>query len=110
MVAVAPLVVAGARSDRPQTPGPPGSATTSAPPKATAVILGQVTDGSTGQPIAEAVVLLRPVSPGARGGAGFDAASAAALASAMAGDAGANAAMAAAMAAMGARGGGAAAS
>ena len=110
MVAVAPLVVAGARSDGPQTPGPPRPATTSAPPKSTALILGQVTDGSTGQPIAEAVVLLRPMSPGARGGAGLDAASAAALASAMAGDAGANAAMAAAMAAVAGRGGGAAVS
>lgn len=109
LVAVTPLVVAGAPpAAEPQAPGAP-SAATSAPPKSTALILGQVTDGSTGQPIAEAVVLLRPMSPGARG-AGLDAASAAALASAMAGNVGGDAAMSAAMAAVTARGfGGAAA-
>lgn len=36
-----------------------------APPKSTALILGQVIDGSTGQPIADAIVTL--VAPGGRG-------------------------------------------
>jgi hypothetical protein len=53
------------------------------PPKTTAFILGQVVDGSSGQPIAEAVVTLRPMGAGrganARGGrAGGDAGFAAA--------------------------------
>ena len=46
------------------------------PPKSTAFILGQVVDGSTGQPIAEAVVTLRPMggrgANARRGGAGSD--------------------------------------
>jgi hypothetical protein len=38
------------------------------PPKATALIVGQVVDGTTGQPIPEAIVTLMP--PGARGARG----------------------------------------
>jgi hypothetical protein len=89
-----------------QTPGPPTSpATPSAPPKSTALIIGHVTDGSTGQPIPEAIVWLRPTSPGARGAGGLGA-TAAGFATAMAGDPG-SAAAAAAMAGALARGEGA---
>jgi protocatechuate 3,4-dioxygenase beta subunit len=110
VLVLTPLLIAGAPpAAEPQTPGTPTAPATSAQPKSTALVLGQVTDGSTGQPIPEAVVLLQFVSPGARG-AGLDAASAAAFASAMAGNVGGDAAMAAAMAAAFARGSGAEAS
>ncbi len=63
------------------------------PPKATAVILGQVVDGSSGQPIPEATVVLSPGTGGPRRGGdglaamalgGADPATAAAFAAAMA--------------------------
>lgn len=110
VLVLTPLLIDGAPPAEPQAPGAASAGATSASSTSTALILGQVTDGSTGQPIPEAVVLLQLVSPGARGGAGLDAASAAALASAMAGSVGGDAAMSAAMAAAFARGSGAEAS
>jgi hypothetical protein len=49
-----------------QGAAPPQSGQNSAPPKTTALILGQVIDGTTGQPISEAVVTLS--GAGMRGG------------------------------------------
>jgi len=72
-----PLLLA--QSQAPPTGQPPGQAQT--PPKSTAFILGQVVDGSTGQPIPEAIVTLRRSGGGARGaapGRGGDAGSVAA--------------------------------
>ena len=57
-----PLLLA--QSQAPATPQQPGQ--TQTPPKSTAFILGQVVDGTTGQPIPEAIVTLRR-SGGARG-------------------------------------------
>jgi len=75
---LSPLVLAQTPAFPPQAPG----AVT--PPKATAFILGQVLDGSTGEPIADAVVTLRTTG-GRRGnaprtGGAGDAAAAAAMA------------------------------
>ncbi|HVQ40696.1 MAG TPA: carboxypeptidase-like regulatory domain-containing protein [Vicinamibacterales bacterium] len=60
-----PLLLAQAQA--PATPQPPGQ--TQAPPKSTAFILGQVVDGTSGQPIPEAIVTLRRSGGGARGAA-----------------------------------------
>jgi hypothetical protein len=60
-----PLLLAQAQA--PPTAQQPGQAQT--PPKSTAFILGQVVDGSTGQPIPEAIVTLRRSGGGARGAA-----------------------------------------
>ena len=60
-----PLLLAQAQA--PATPQPPGQ--TQTPPKSTAFILGQVVDGTTGQPIPEAIVTLRRSGGGARGAA-----------------------------------------
>src|SRR6188508_2672876 len=62
---VSPLLLA-------QSQAPPASQQTGQsqpPPKSTAFILGQVIDGTTGQPIAEAIVTLRRSGGGARGAA-----------------------------------------
>jgi len=56
-----------AQTQAPATPQQPGQ--TQAPPKSTAFILGQVIDGTTGQPIPEAIVTLRRSGGGARGAA-----------------------------------------
>ena len=60
-----PLLFAQAQA--PATPQQPGQ--TQPPPKSTAFILGQVVDGTTGQPIPEAIVTLRRSGGGARGAA-----------------------------------------
>ena len=74
-----PLLVAQSQAPpTTQQSGPPQT-----PPKSTAFILGQVIDGSTGQPIAEAIVTLRRAGGGARGALparGGDSGTAAALA------------------------------
>lgn len=74
-----PLLLA--HSQAPPPAQQPGQAQT--PPKSTAFILGQVVDGSTGQPIPEAIVTLRRTGGGARGtspGRGVDAGFPAAIA------------------------------
>ncbi len=58
-----PLLFAQAQA--PATTQQPGQ--TQTPPKSTAFILGQVIDGTTGQPIPEAIVTLRRSGGGARG-------------------------------------------
>jgi hypothetical protein len=60
-----PLLLAQAQA--PATPQQPGQ--TQPPPKSTAFVLGQVVDGTTGQPIPEAIVTLRRSGGGARGAA-----------------------------------------
>jgi hypothetical protein len=98
-MAIAPIVLAGGPA---QSPGPTGASTAQAiPPKSTALILGQVVDGSTGKPIGGATVLLRPSAPGARGARGVPGAE---LMNAMAGATGGGAATAAVIAALAARG------
>jgi protocatechuate 3,4-dioxygenase beta subunit len=83
---VSPLLLA--QSQAPPASQQPGQAQT--PPKSTAFILGQVIDGTTGQPIAEAIVTLRQSGGGARGamptrGTATNPATAAAMEQAMAG-------------------------
>jgi len=102
-LAVTPLVLARAQSPTAtQGSGAPGSTAAPAPqPKATALILGQVTDGSTGQPIPGVTVLLRPASPGGRAARGNPGAE---FFTAMAGGEAGAAAVIAALAARGAGG------
>lgn len=61
---------AGVGAARPDTPflGPFGVPPDVTVPKGTAVVLGQVVDEGSGQPIAEAIVSIRINAPGARGG------------------------------------------
>jgi protocatechuate 3,4-dioxygenase beta subunit len=75
-----PLLLA--QGQAPATPQQPGQ--TQAPPKSTAFILGQVVDGTTGQPIAEAMVTLRRSGGGARGAAPARGGDAGSIAAAMA--------------------------
>lgn len=56
------------RGQRGAPPPAPGQANSNNPPKTTALILGQVVDGTSGQPISEAVVTLS--GNGMRGGGG----------------------------------------
>jgi protocatechuate 3,4-dioxygenase beta subunit len=74
-----PLLLA--QTQGPPTAQQPGQAQT--PPKSTAFILGQVVDGSTGQPIPEAIVTLRRSGGGARGAAPARGGDAGAMAAAM---------------------------
>jgi protocatechuate 3,4-dioxygenase beta subunit len=60
---LAGAIAAGQVGGAPTTP-----AQSTAPPKSTALILGQVVDGSTGQPIAEAIVTLTQLGGRGRGG------------------------------------------
>jgi len=62
------LLGPAAVADVGQVPGGQASQTPAQPPKSTALIVGRVIDGSTGQPIPEAVVTLTP--PGGRGARG----------------------------------------
>jgi protocatechuate 3,4-dioxygenase beta subunit len=66
------------------TPATQQPGQTQTPPKSTAFILGQVVDGSTGQPIPEAIVTLRRSGGGARGAAPARGGDAGAMAAAMA--------------------------
>jgi hypothetical protein len=101
---IAAFQAQGAGQGPPQRPAAPAPNT--APPKSTAIIIGQVVDGTSGQPVPEAVVTLRPMSGRARGGgnAGLGAFTA------VLGESGSNPIVAEAMAAAMARAGGAGAS
>ena len=103
LLAATPLVLAKtpAQSTTPAPAAPGASAAQTTPPKATALILGQVTDGSSGQPIPGVTVLLRPVSPGGRAARGNPGAE---FLTAMAGAGNPGAAAIAALAARGAGG------
>ena len=77
-----PLLLAQSQVQAPPTSQQAGQAPT--PPKSTAFILGQVIDGSTGQPLAEAIVTLRRSGGGARGVAPARGGDAGSIAAAMA--------------------------
>ena len=105
VLAAAPLVAFQGQAGGQRLPQQPATqAASTTPPKSTAIITGQVVDGSTGQPIPEAIVTLRPMGGRARGGgtAGLGA-----FSSAMMGDSGNNPIVAEAMAAAMARAAGA---
>jgi len=98
MCAALPVLIARGQSQAPPPGAPAAQGAPTTPPKSTALILGQVIDGSTGQPISEAIVTLRPTAPGARGGGAAAAAGLGAAIGEMTGNAAMSEAMAAAMA------------